>query len=622
MKIPLQEYWNLLVKYLKSQRLWLILLAMLILGNIGLQLANPQVMRNFIDMATQEAHADVASPGGLGRTALLFLGLAILQQVLSVAVAYVGRDVGWKTTNALRVDLARHCLCLDMSFHNARTPGEMIERIDGDVDALSNFFSQLVVQLVGNALLLVGVLVLLFGTDWRAGAAIALFALTALLIIGRLQGFGSSLWEAHRQASADLFGFLEERLAGTEDIRSCGAKGYVMRRFYELLRTAHQRFVKAGTIGAGITHNTANVLFAIGSVTALAVGAYLFHRDVITVGTVYMILHYSTMLGRPIRQIARQMQDLQRAGASVARVRELMSIESRIQERPSTGLAATLPGEALAVVFQDVSFGYEPERQGNEIGTEAPTGEKESLSPAKDIVLHDLSFRLSPGTVLGLLGRTGSGKTTLSRLLFRLYDPDEGSICLGRDTDDGPHAPVDIRTLPLSELRRRAGMVTQDIQLFQASVRDNLTFFDPAIADERILQAIRDLGLGPWLESLPEGLETQIASGGSGLSAGEAQLLALTRIFLQDPGVIILDEASSRLDPVTERLIERAVNRLISGRTAIVIAHRLGTVRRADEIMILEHGGIREHGAREELARDPTSHFYRLLKTGLEEVLA
>jgi ATP-binding cassette subfamily B protein len=621
MKMPLKQYWTLLVKYLKPQRLWLALLAMLILGNIGLQLANPQVMRDFIDMATQGAHADIASTGGLGRTALLFLGLAILQQVLSVTVAYVGRDVGWKTTNALRVDLARHCLCLDMSFHNVRTPGEMIERIDGDVDALSNFFSQFVVQMVGNALLLVGVLVLLFGTDWRVGTAIALFALTALLIIGRLQGFGSSLWEAHRQASADLFGFLEERLAGTEDIRSCGAKGYVMCRFYELLRTAHQRFVKAGTIGAGITHNTANVLFAIGSVTALAVGAYLFAHDAITVGTVYMILHYSTMLGWPIRQIARQMQDLQRAGASVTRVRELFHIESRIQERPSTGLATTLPGEALTVVFQDVSFGYEPGRGEGETGAGAPTGE-ETVPPAKDIVLHGLSFRLSPGRALGLLGRTGSGKTTLSRLLFRLYDPDEGAICLGGDTDDGPHALVDIRTLPLSELRRRVGMVTQDIQLFQASVRDNLTFFDPAIADERILQAIRDLGLGSWLESLPEGLETQIASGGSGLSAGEAQLLALTRIFLQDPGVIILDEASSRLDPATEQLIERAVNRLISGRTAIVIAHRLGTVRRADEIMILEDGGIREHGAREELARDPTSHFYRLLKTGLEEVLA
>jgi ABC-type multidrug transport system fused ATPase/permease subunit len=153
-------------------------------------------------------------------------------------------------------------------------------------------------------------------------------------------------------------------------------------------------------------------------------------------------------------------------------------------------------------------------------------------------------------------------------------------------------------------------------------VRDNLTFFNREIEDDRILQAIEDLGLGSWLASLPKGLDTQLASGGSGLSAGEAQLLALTRIFLQDPGLVVLDEASSRLDPVTEQLIERAVDRLTEGRTTIVIAHRLGTVQRADEIMILEEGRICEHGVRERLARDPASRFYSLLQTGLEEVLA
>ena len=657
--MSLKQYWSLLIQYLRPQRFWLALLAILILGNIGLRLANPQVMRSFIDMATQESGVDDASRT-LARTATLFLGLAILQLIVSIGVTYVGRDVGWKTTNALRVDLTRHCLGLDMSFHNARTPGEMIERIDGDVNALSNFFSQFVVQIVGNAILLVGVLVLLFGTDWRAGTAIAVFSVVALLIIGRLQGFGASLWEAQRQASADLFGFLEERLAGTEDIRSCGAKAYVMRRFYELLRVAHKTFVKAGTIGAGTTHNTANVLFAIGNVTALAVGAYLFRQEAITVGTVYMILHYGTMLGWPIRQITRQMQDLQKAGASIARVRELLEIESRIGELGDWGIGKLGTGE-LAVEFRGVSFGYddvekqkgkracgqtgEPmkgeaegeEGKGGEDEVEEQTGEwvnGETNEPmkgkaegeegkgAKEMVLHDISFRLRAGAVMGLLGRTGSGKTTLSRLLFRLYDPDEGTIGLGHDTGDVSDSLIDIRTLSLAELRRRVGLVTQDIQLFEASMRDNLTFFDSSIPDQRISQAIQDLGLGSWLASLPEGLDTRLASGGGGLSAGEAQLLALTRIFLQDPGVVVLDEASSRLDPATEGLIERAVSKLISGRTAIIIAHRLGTVQRADEIMILEQGSICERGGREALARDPTSRFSRVLKTGLEEVLA
>jgi ABC-type multidrug transport system fused ATPase/permease subunit len=218
---------------------------------------------------------------------------------------------------------------------------------------------------------------------------------------------------------------------------------------------------------------------------------------------------------------------------------------------------------------------------------------------------------------LGLLGRTGSGKTTLTRLLFRLYDPDCGALYLG-----DPANLVDIRQLSLTDLRQRVGMVTQNIQLFHASVRDNLTFFDESVPDEQVLHVIQELGLWEWYQSLPQGLDTELEAGGGGLSAGEAQLLAFARIFLQDPGLVILDEASSRLDPATERLIERVVDRLAQSRTAIVIAHRLETIQHADEIMILEDGHIREHGPRSELVNDPTSRFYQLLQTGLEEVLA
>ena len=214
---------------------------------------------------------------------------------------------------------------------------------------------------------------------------------------------------------------------------------------------------------------------------------------------------------------------------------------------------------------------------------------------------------------MGILGRTGSGKTTLTRLLFRLYDPQSGRIELG---------DVDIRTTPLRDLRRRVGIVTQEVQLFHASIRDNLTLFDNTIPDDRILMAIEELGLRSWYTALPEGLDTMLAAGNGGLSAGEAQLLAFTRIFLRDPGLVILDEASSRLDPATEQLIERAVDKLLVNRTGIIIAHRLHTVHRADEILILEGGALAEHGARELLMRDPGSRFAQLLRTGLEEAMA
>ena len=214
--------------------------------------------------------------------------------------------------------------------------------------------------------------------------------------------------------------------------------------------------------------------------------------------------------------------------------------------------------------------------------------------------------------VVGILGRTGSGKTTITRLLCRLYDPLRGDVRLG---------DVSLPRVPLDDLRQRVGIVTQDVQLFQASVRDNLTFFDESIGDETILDVIHELGLGAWLQSLPEGLDTQLMNNTGGLSAGEAQLLAFTRVFLRDPGLVILDEASSRLDPLTEQLIERAIDRLFRDRTAIIVAHRLATVQRADKIMILEDGRIIEFGDREQLASDPDSRFARLLRAGIEEVL-
>ena len=228
-------------------------------------------------------------------------------------------------------------------------------------------------------------------------------------------------------------------------------------------------------------------------------------------------------------------------------------------------------------------------------------------------MLQELCFHLQPGVVLGLLGRTGSGKTTLARLVFRLYDPTAGRIVLGG---------VNVRQPRLKALRKCIAIVTQDVQLFQASVRDNLTFFDRSIPDEQIRAAIGELELADWYASLPEGLDTQLEAGGRSLSAGEAQLLAFTRVFLRDPGLVILDEASSRLDPATEQRVERAIDKLLQDRTAIIIAHRLGTVHRADEIMILEQGRVSEHGDRARLASDPSSRFSKLLRTGLEEVLA
>jgi ABC-type multidrug transport system fused ATPase/permease subunit len=607
MNASLAGHRNLLIEYLRPQRLMVALLCVLLLGGIGLELLNPQILRLFIDSASAGAQV-----GQLARAALLFIGVAFVQQLVTVGATYVSQSVGWTATNALRADLLAHVLGLDMAFHKARTPGELIERVDGDVTALAQFFSQFVILVVGNGLLLLGVIGLLFREDWRVGAALTLFAAFALFVLSRSRNFAVPSMTAERQASAALFGFVEERVAGIDDIRANGAGAHVLRGFRKVER---ERFLKArrATVQGTLIWALTNGLFAIGYTLALGLGAYLFAAGTITIGTVYLIFQYTTLLRHPLEQLSDQLKELQKATAGLRRIGELARIAPTILDGPG---AAAHTG-ALGVEFDGVSFEYEDEPAESDeqraMSNEKLSQHSSLIAHRSGVVLSDITFSLAPGRVLGLLGRTGSGKTTLTRLLFRLYDPTAGAIRIGG---------TDLRALRLDDLRVRVGIVTQDVQLFQASIRDNLTLFDRGISDERIVATLDDLGLLPWINAQPGGLDAELGPGGSGLSAGEAQLLAFARVFLQDPGLVVLDEASSRLDPATERLIERAVDKLLEGRTGIIIAHRLATVQRADEIMILERGRIVEHGARERLARDPSTRFATLLRVGMEEVLA
>jgi len=579
--MALSRYRSLLHTYLTPYWPRVLVLAVLLLGTITAQIGSPQILRYVLDAATARG----AMPP-LTMAALLFLAVGVLTQVLTAATAYVGADVGWRTTNRLRADLVLHCLRLDMPFHATHTPGDLIERIDGDVLALANFFSQFVIRLLGGILLVLGVLVALLHEDGRVGLVFTLFTLITLLLLRRVRGAAAPYWIAGRQASADLFGFLEERLAGVHDIRANGAIAYIMLRFYHALH-AHFRARRTARMMSEVLVGTTGILLTLGSVGALALGAYLFTAHRATIGTVYLIVTYTGLLLRPLRDITTQIGDLQQAGASIARIDTLTRIHPLVQDGPGFVLNARAP----SVQFDTVSFCY-------------GTG---------DLVLHDVSFMLRPGTVVGLLGRTGSGKTTLTRLLCRLYDPTAGAVLLNGQ---------DLREACVGDLRHHIGVVTQDVQLFHASVRDNLTFFDKSIPDEHVLQALAEVGLSAWCAALPQRLDTELGTGGTGLSSGEAQLLAFARVFLRDPGVVILDEASSRLDPATDALIARTTERLLEGRTAVVVAHRLTTVARVDEIMILEGGRLQEHGRRDILERDPASRFSHLLRTGMAEVLA
>ncbi|GCE03998.1 ABC transporter ATP-binding protein [Dictyobacter aurantiacus] len=572
-----------LAKYLGVERMCVLGLAVLLAATVAVRVGNPELLRAFIDDAVGGKSLEILLlRGGL------FLALVLVSQGLSVATAYVSGNLAWRATNRMRLDLVRHCLGLDMAFHQTHTPGELIERTDEDVSALANLFSSFVLQILINLLLLICILIVLSCMDWRLGLALTVYVLLCLYVLRRTSETASPAWKQASAALADLHGFVGEQITGIVDLRTSGAIPYVMRTFYARRRVAFLRQWDAHRLSIIISGGT-DILLTGGAVGAFLLGAALFQAGAITLGTVYLVVTYTQMLAQPLQEIMAQIDDLQKASASLKRIDELLALQPVLRD----GLGITsLPAGALALACEHVSFSYQ---KG------AP-------------VLKDITLHIGAGEVLGVLGHTGSGKSTLARLLCRLCDPDVGSISLGG---------IPIQDERIAVLRQRVGMVTQEVQLFPASLRDNLTLFSPDSDDERIVQVLDELGLEDWYAALPRGLDTIIGSDSTseaGFSAGEAQLLAFARVFLQNPSVVILDEASSRLDVVTEQLIERAVARLLQGRTGIIIAHRLATIQRADQVAILEDGQLVEYGGRTGLLADPHSRFSHLLHIASEEV--
>lgn len=494
--------------------------------------------------------------------------------------------MAWRATNQLRGDLLKHCLRLDMRFHNVKTPGEMIERVDGDVTSISNFFAMFIVQVIGSFVLLAGILGFMFSVNVPIALVMTVFTLLSILFMVFIRNLGVDSSKNERAASASLFGLIEERIAGIEDVQANGHVPYVMNRFYRTMRTVFRKGRKAWLLRV-IPWNTTVVLFALAVTAVLLLGVHYYMEGLISIGTLFLIYQYTQMLNDPIEMLGDQVQEFQKAKSGMLRSRELLSMYSVIEE----GTEEQLPEGPLGLEFSQVHFSYNQDKP----------------------VLQDINFAIKPGERLGIIGRTGSGKSSLSRVLLRLYNLDRGTIRVGG---------TDITKLSLQALYRRVGMVTQDVQLFDGTLRDNLTLFNEDVSDQMIKETTDRLGLSQWINSQPEGLDTYLAAGGASLSAGEAQLFALTRVFLTEPSLVILDEPSSRLDAATESMLQSAIDQLMKQSTGVIIAHRLATLEKVDRIMVLGDGKVLEFGAREELASNPASHYARLLITGREEELA
>lgn len=567
-----------LKRYLKKQEIFVFLLLLAIVSSTAIQLIGPMIISNFIDTTIYQNNN-----GELLHMAIIYLGLSLTNILIAVFITYIAQKIGWKATNLLREDLVNHCINLDMSFHKEKTQGELIEIIDEDVNNLFGFFSKMGVVITSNLLLVTGVIVMYYIKDYRMGIAQSIFAIIALVSLLKVRKKGVEIIKKDRAIETSLFGFAGEAMNNTEDIKGSGSSSYVFQRFYGILKAWFPIRVKASVI-MWSSFIVMLILQAFSYGINFTLGTFLWKKDVITIGTIYLFYNYTKFILDPLNILQVQIQQLQRVGAGIARISDLMKKKSTIIDSSSNN-KVTINDE---LIIEDMCFSYTEERE----------------------ILSHISLRVKPGQTVGLLGRTGSGKTTLAALLVRFYDIKSGNIKIGNH---------DIKEIPIKELRKQVVYVTQEIQILNASIRDNIAFYDVNISDEDIGRAIHAMELEQWFQKFPEGLNTIMGVGGMGLSAGEAQLLAFIRAFLSKPHIVILDEVTSKLDIETERCIQTAIDQLLEGKIGIVIAHRLQTIQKVDEIIILEAGKIIENDKQDKLKRDIHSKFYQLLVSAEKE---
>jgi ABC-type multidrug transport system fused ATPase/permease subunit len=549
----------------------------------ALTLAGPLVVRRIVDLATAAAGAssdtDTDTAARITSLALVFLAIAIVTQAILVVVAWFATTTAWRTTNQIRMNMARHVLGLDHEFHRRHTPGELIQRVDGDVTSVSDFLGRVVPKITGASTMVVGMVAVLVVIDWRlaVGATLYLCAAGWVVARGRHRAVGESSDEMGAYAS--LYGGIEERLTASEDLRANGAGPHAMWRFVDESAAAMRSAVRRETAFLRLWWAVQSSV-SLGTVISLAAGAALVAGGAITVGTAFLLFQYALLIERPLEDVVHELELVQKANGAMVRVIDLLAVEATVLDDGATSPA---PGP-LSVELDRLSFDY---------------GDGEA-------VLHDLSLSLGAGRSMGIVGRTGSGKTTLSRLVLRLVEASSGELRLGG---------TPIADIPLRELRRRVAMIPQEVELFSGTIRDNVTLFDPEPSDQAVERSLEQAGLAVLVAG---GIHRQLGAGGAGLSAGEAQLLALARVWLRDPDLVVLDEATARVDPETEARLDVAVGELMRGRTTLVIAHRLSTLRHVDEILVLQEGRILEHGERSTLADDVTSRFHHLLELALE----
>jgi len=559
---------------------------------IALEVWQPQLLKKAID-----EHIAVGRLAGLDRVALLYLLALIGQYTAGFAQLYFTQVIGQLGMNDLRVRVHRHVMSLSASFFDKTPVGRLMTRLTNDIESLSEMFASGIVSLLGDAVRMLAILVLLFATDWRLalfslGAAPVLFAVAAYF-----RRWVRDAFRDIRVRLARMNAFLQEHISGMKVVQAFAQEGKVAGDF-DVINVGYRR---ANSRAIAADAALYSIVEAVGSI---AVAGLLWHGGnrivggTLTVGTVVAFIEYLSKFFTPIRDLSTKYTVMQQAIAAADRVFTLLDTkEADAPALPPAAPAAILPplpaqrgegrGEGPLIEIRECCFAYRREQP----------------------VLSDVTLSIDKGETVAIVGATGAGKSTLVKLLPRLYDAQAGQIRI-----DG----VDIRAMDPRALRRRIVVVSQDVFMFAGTLRSNIGLGDPAIDDQRILAAARRVGADRVIASRPEGLDARVLERGANFSAGERQLLAFARALARDPEILILDEATASVDPETERVIERGIAELMRGRTSIVIAHRLSTVRRASRIVVIHHGRIAEQGTHDMLLAENGiyARLYRLQMLG------
>ena len=549
-----------LLLYIRDQRGRIAVLALAAAFTSAVQVGGWLLVGDAIDNGirahdTSRLDLDVAIYVGVNALAwavgwFLILGLARLGQLIVLR---------------LREHLFGHLTTLSLRYFSEQRAGWIISRITNDVDALSDVLSEGLSTLVGNVLTLTGAMIALAILDWRLALATMVILPPTLVVARWFQIRSHAAFADVRTRISALTAHIAESLAGMAVIQSYNREGTFRKQFTELNR-ANQRSNQHAQNLSSLFFPAIELFGVVGTVAVLALGSRLYEDGTLTLGTLIAYIGLLSLLFQPLQELSELYGQVQSAAAAMEKITRVLDEQTDIAAPAGAPRIDRVEGH---VALEHVTFAY-----------------------GRDPVLHGIDLDIPAGSCVALVGMSGGGKSTLARLVGRFYDPREGAVRV-----DGN----DLREIDLVHYRRQLGVVLQDPFLFAGSIADNLRFAAPGASDELVEQTARAIGLDRVAARFSKGLGHVVREGGSGLSAGERQLISIGRALLADPRILILDEATSNIDRPTEVLIEKALDRLLHGRTSIVIAHRLATVRRADEIVVLDRGRIVERGSEAEL---------------------